>query len=367
MANTPNRPTSLDEHLLGQWHLLDIDDETRRAGEVIIYDLEDDGYLRISLEQIVANTKPVLPIEVYQSALQLVQRLDPVGVAARDHRECLLLQLDALPGDNTIERTLIENHLDDIARNRYPAVAKATGFSVGEITEAVAVITHRLVLHPAYLAVDRSVPRVYPDVIIEEDEKGKGLVVRLARGNMPDLRIKTEYVDMLKTKSNGKQVRDFLRKQVDNAGSLIEAVKFRRNRLMDVAHAVVLHQTEFFDAGPAGLKVLRMSDLAEELGCDASTISRTVADKYVQTPRGIHPLRYFFTGGTETGNGAGASWDSIKTRVAEIVKDEDPKSPLNDDQIAAILAKEHTRISRRTVAKYRAQLEIPPARQRREY
>jgi RNA polymerase sigma-54 factor len=193
------------------------------------------------------------------------------------------------------------------------------------------------------------------------------LVVRLARGNLPELRIKKEYVDMLKASRNGAQVHEFLRKQVHGASSLIEAVKFRRSRLMDVSRAIVEHQSEFFDVGPAGLKVLRMSDVGMQLGCDPSTISRTVADKYVQTPRGIYPMRYFFTGGTDTGRGAGASWDSIRMRVAELVKDEDLKNPFNDDQLAALLAKENIHISRRTVAKYRAQLEIPAARQRRRF
>jgi len=367
MANTASRAEGLDEHLLQQWALLDSDEETRRAGEAIIYHLEDDGYLKTPLEQIAADSRPPIDVGVLERALKQVQKLDPVGIAARDYRECLLLQLDALPGDNTIERTLIQFHLEDISRNRFPAIAKETGYSLGEISEAVDVMTHSLVLHPGYRIVDKRVPRVYPDVIIEEDADGKGLVVRLARGNLPDLRIKKEYLQMLKAKSNGKDVRDFVRKQVECASTLIEAVKFRRSRLMEVADAIVRHQMGFFDEGPPGLKVFRMSDLAEEIGCDPSTISRTVADKYIETPHGVYPMRYFFTGGTETGDGVGTSWDSIKQRVAEIVKGEDPADPLNDDQIAEALAKEDIHIKRRTVAKYRAQLDIPPARQRRKF
>ena len=368
MANTASRTAGLDEYLLQQWALLDIDDQTRRAGEAIIYQLEEDGYLKTPLEQIAADSRPPLSVESLETALRHVQRLDPVGIAARDYRECLLLQLDALEGDNTIERTLIQNHLDDIGRNRFPAIAKETGYTTGEIAEAVEAIKHSLVLHPGHLVVDKRVPRVYPDVIIEEDAGGKGLIIRLARGNLPDLRIKQEYLDMLKAKSNGKELRDFVRKHVEGASALIEAIKFRRSRLMEVAEAVVRHQAEFFEIGPPGLKVFRMSDLAEEIGCDPSTISRTVADKYLETPHGVFPLRYFFTGGTDSGDGAaGTSWDSIKQRVADIVKNEDPGNPLNDDQIAEVLAKEDIQIKRRTVAKYRAQLDIPPARQRRKF
>lgn len=367
LANTASRPEGIDEHLLHQWNLLELDDNVRRAGEALIYHLEEDGYLKTALDTVAESARPPVTIKEIEKALSLVQGLDPVGIAARDFSECLLLQIDALPGDNTIERTLIAEHLADISRNRYPAVAKATGYSVGEITAAVEAITESLVLHPAYLVVDKRVPRIYPDVIIEADEFGKGLVVRLTRGNFPELHIKKEYSDMLRSKSNGKEVRDFVRKQVDSGNALIEAVKFRHSRLLEVAEAVAKHQAEFFEIGPPGLRILRMNDLAEELECDPSTISRTVADKYAQTPWGVHPLRYFFTGGTESSGGEGTSWDSVKERVREIVKGEDSSSPLNDDQIAKTLAAENIKISRRTVAKYRAQLEIPPSRQRRKF
>jgi RNA polymerase sigma-54 factor len=367
MANTAARPEGIDDHLLAQWSLLDLDDDVRTVGETIIYHLDEDGYLRIPLDIVIERNRPPTTVETAERALKFIQVLDPVGIAARDIKECLLLQLDAMPGDNSIERVLIMNHLEDMARNRYPAIAKATGYSTGEITAAVEAIRSSLVLHPAYLVVEKRVPRVYPDAIIDHDEKGKGYVVRLTRGNLPELRVKKEFITALKDKSNKKEMRDFVRKQVENASTLIEAVKFRRSRLLDVARAVVVHQADFLEQGPPGLKVLRMSDLAEEMKCDPSTISRTVADKYVETPHGVFPLRYFFTGGTSAGNGQDTSWDSIKTRVSAIVKDEDSANPLNDDQIAAALAKESIKISRRTVAKYRAQLKIPAARQRRKY
>lgn len=367
MANTAARPQSLAEHLLNQWVLLDLDGETRRAGEAIIYSLEEDGYLRTHLEEIAGNTRPRIPVEAIEKALPLVQRLDPVGVAARDYQECLLIQLEALPGNNRIERELITNHLHDIVRNRFPAVAKASGYTTGEISEAVKAISSTLHLHPAYLVIDRQVPRITPDVMVEYTDESSDLVVRLTRGNTPNLRISPHYAKLLKQRSNGKEVRAFVRKHMENATALIDAINYRRSRLLDVAEAIVERQREFFRVGPAGLKILRMSELAVQLECDPSTISRTVADKYMQTPRGIYPLRYFFTGGKESQNGGSTSWDSVKARVREIVAGEDRKAPLNDDQIAAVLGSEGLAISRRTVAKYRQQLAIPPARQRREY
>lgn len=367
MANTAGREIGLNEHLLAQWSLVEVDEEIRRAGEAIINHLDPDGYLRVRLNEIGEKVRPQIAIDALERALEEIHKLEPAGIGARDAVECLLLQLDALSGDNRLERTLIEHHLDDITHNRLPAVAKATGYSIGEINEAMRAMRSNLCLHPGYLVGDRSVPTIRPDVIVRYAETGGGLTVQLTRGNTPELRIREDVIAMAKSKENGRETRDFARKHVEEASALIDAVKFRRSRLLEVAHAIIEKQRDFFDVGPEGLKVLRMSDLAAELGCDPSTVSRTVADKHMQTPRGIYPLRYFFTGGTETDSGESMGWDRVKTRVRELVDAEDKKAPLNDDQIGALLKDEGIEISRRTVAKYRQQLDIPAARQRRKY
>lgn len=367
MANTAGRSVSLNEHLLTQWSLIENNTPTRRAGEAIIDHLDPDGYLHVRLECVADSVRPALPIETVEACLIEVQKLEPVGVGARDLIECLMIQVDALPGDNQVERLLIEKHLDDIVHNRLPAVSKATGYSIGEINEAIHAMRSSLCLHPGYLVGDRSVPLIRPDVIVEYAETGGGLTVHLARGNAPKLCIREEVVEMAKSKKNGKTTREFARKHVEEATALIDAVRFRQSRLLEVARAIVEKQRDFFDIGPEGLKIFRMSDLAVEQNCDPSTISRTVAEKYMQTPRGIYPLRYFFTGGTETEDGQSVGWDRVKTRVKELVAGEDRKNPLNDDRIAILLKNEGLEISRRTVAKYRQQLEIPAARQRREY
>lgn len=367
MANTAGREAGLHEHLLAQWALIDFTEDVRRAGEALITALDPDGYLRVRLEEVAAGQRRPVTVETLEQALIEIHKLEPAGIGARDLVECLLLQLDALSGDNRLERTLIEHHLDDITHNRLPAVAKATGYSIGEINEAMKAMRSTLCLHPGYLVGDRSVPVIRPDVLVDYADTGGGLNIRLARGNMPKLRIRDEVVAMAKTKSDGKDSRDFARKHVEEASALIDALKFRRERLIEVARAVAERQRDFFDVGPEGLKILRMSDLALELGCDPSTISRTVADKYMQTPRGIYPLRYFFTGGPETEDGESVGWDRIKTRVRELIDAEDKKAPLNDDRIAALLKREGIEISRRTVAKYRQQMDIPAARQRRAY
>ena len=367
MANTAGREIALHEYLLEQWSFTEVDAEMRHAGEAIIDHLDLDGYLRVRFEEIAENTRPATSVDTLKAALTEVQKLEPAGVGARDMSECLLLQLDALPGDNDLERALITKHLSDIVQNRLPAVAEATGCSIGEINEALNAIRSSICLHPGYLVGDRSVPVIRPDVIVEYAETGGGLTVQLTRGNAPALRIREEVAAMAKNRKNGAETRDFARKHVDAAAALIDAVKFRRGRLLEVSRAIVEKQHEFFDVGADGLQVLRMGDLATELECDPSTISRTVSEKYIQTPRGIYPLRFFFTGGTETGEGETVAWDRVKIRVKELTEKEDRTAPLNDDQIATLLRNEGIQISRRTVAKYRRQLDIPRARQRRKY
>ena len=367
LANTAGREASLNEHLLAQWSLMDHDDDVRRAGEVLINHLDPDGYLRVRFEQMAASVRPALSMELLEAALGKLHELDPPGIGARDVVECLLLQLDRLRGDNQLERTLIECHLDDIIHNRLPLVAKAMNISIGEINEAIKAMGSMLCLHPGFLVGDHSVPVIRPDVIIEYANTGGELTVRMARGNAPTLRIREDVAQLAKTSQNGKETRAFARKHLEEAAALIDAVKFRHQRLLEVSRSIVEKQRDFFDIGPQGLKMLRMSDLAEELGCDPSTISRTVAEKYMQSPRGMYPLRYFFTGGTETAKGESMGWDRVKTRVQELVRAEEKTKPLKDDQIASRLRDEGIEISRRTVAKYRQQLDIPAARQRKQF
>ncbi len=367
LANTPGRGENLQEHLHAQWSVLEWDEALLRAGKAIIDHIDSDGYLHMTLEAVSQDMQRRESDEVMEAALKEVQKLEPCGVGARDLQECLLIQLDALPGDNQIERTLIEKHLSDVANNRLPAIVKATSYSLGEITAAITAMGSMLHMHPGNLVGDRTEPPIRPDVIVEYAQTGGGLTVRLPRSTVPELCIRDDVAEMAKTKNNGKETRDFARQQVESAHAIIDAVAFRRGRILEVTGAIVEKQRDFFDMGPSGLKVLRMSDLAEELECDPSTISRTVAQKYVQTPRGIFPLRYFFTGGTETESGESVGWDRVKMRVKEIVEAENRKEPLKDDKIAAMLKSEGVEISRRTVAKYRQQLSIPSARQRRQF
>lgn len=366
MANTASRPISLQEHLLQQWAFEEVDERIRKAGDLIINYIEEDGWLQTDLAEIARQVDPPLPADLMAEALEHVQMLEPAGIGARNLEECLLIQIDLLPGEHDLERVLVQRHLQDIQKNRYPAISRSTGRTIDEIKEAVSQLA-KLHPKPGYLVVERDAPRIMPDVIVDYAEDGDGYEVRLARGNSPRLKVSGFYTKLLREQQGAKEDRDFFRKNLESARALIDAITYRRERLLELSKVVVERQRDFFEQGPQGLKILRMSQLAEEFGCDPSTVSRTVADKYIQTPRGIFPLRYFFTGGTESASGESTSWDSVRNRVKEIIEAEDHQAPLNDDEIVERLVAEGLTVSRRTIAKYRAQLNIPPGRQRRHF
>lgn len=366
MANTASRPASLQEYLLGQWALVEVDDETRRLGEAIIGQIGESGRLETSLEELVGQLDPPASLARLQDALARVQQLDPPGIAGRDLKETLLLQLEVLPGDTELARQIIESHLEDLQKNRLPKIARALEVDLEEVKEALETI-RRLSLHPGAEVVDRATPPVTPDLVVEYNEDDDRYEVRLTRQNQRELRISPEFRQAIEQARDDKDARDFLKKKIEAAAAIIDAIRYRRERLLEVGKAVVEAQRDFLDEGEQHLHVLRMSDLAERFGCDPSTISRTVDEKWIQTPRGIYPLRRFFTGGTDGGNGEALGWDSIKAKVKEIVDAEDKSDPLSDDAIVARLGAQGIDIKRRTVAKYRAQLDIPTARQRRQY
>jgi RNA polymerase sigma-54 factor len=397
MANTASRGECLQDSLLRQWGLIETDEVAHKAGEVIIDWMDDDGYLRSEsehhasvdngettpdaplviqrnaedrnrlLHEISHSVETPIPIDVLEKALGLVQTLEPTGVGATDLTECILIQLSAMDQVDPLCVELVRNHLVDLAKNQFPSVAKATGHSIEEIKAALKIIG-KLNHHPGFLVRPVDVPRISPDIIVDYSDSGDDYTLRLARGNTPQLRISPHYREMLQDKDADKEAREFIRKRMEAATSIMDAIQYRRQRLLELAKVILERQRDFFDFGPQFIKVLRMRDLAEEFGCDPSTISRTVDGKYIQTPTGIFPLRQFFVGGTTDTSGESVSWNSIKGRVKEIVDAEDKSNPLTDDEIVKLLTEATgTPIARRTVAKYRAQLGIPPNRERKAY
>jgi len=376
MNNTAARGESLIEFLLHQWAFVEAPPEVKQAGEVLINTIDDEGYLRTDFEQIRTDptTKNPPTLENMQKALVLVQGLEPAGVGARNLKECLLLQLDALENggedvsehDFDLERKLISDHLKDLEMNRYPQIARKLNRDMEEIKDAVKRLS-RLHPHPGKQVGGEDAPSITPDATIYLDEETGKYEIDMARDPMQNLYISGMYRKMLKERTVDKKTREFLTNNVRNARWLIESIEQRKSTIQRVIRAVVDAQKDFFDKGPEFLKPLPMILVADQLGIHVATVSRAVSEKWIQTPRGIYPLRRFFSGGTTSAEGEDMSWDAVKEKLKVIIANEDKNNPLNDDDIVIKLKEQGIDLARRTVAKYRKILNIPTARQRRQY
>ena len=390
MAAAPARSASLTDQLVEQWRMAEVDPALRPLGELIISFLDADGYLRTALETIadrapanwagspIANgeapAKPTPP-QLERALLAVQLMLEPPGIAARDVRECLLLQLDApptpeadygTPESRVIARRLISESFDDLTHNRLPRIAEKTGLGLDAIKQGVEVM-RRLSLAPARRLVEEPPSAIVPDAIVEYDEEHDRYYAFLNESRLPNLRVNEEYAKMARDKAVPKKDREFLRTNLGNAQWLIDAVGQRKQTLLRVIGVVVEAQRDYFDFGPQALRPLPMTQVADQLGIHVATVSRAVADKYIQTPRGIVPLRRFFTGGLATESGEDMSYDAVRAALQEVVAAEDKGKPLSDDAIAEELKKRGIEIARRTVAKYRDQLQIPSARMRKTF
>jgi len=372
MNNTAARGINLAEHLMGQWAFVECTAGVRAAGEAIINYIDAEGYLRVELEQIAKESKKPLSIEDLNEALTLVQTLEPAGIGARNVRECLLLQLDALEkeGDEDhdfdLERAMVSDHLKDLEMNRYPQISKKLGAEIDELKRAVRSLA-RLHPHPGkQVAADEAHP-ITPDANIYYDEETDRYEIEMQNDPAPNLYISGMYRKMIKNRTCDKTTREFLMNNVRNARWLIESIQQRKSTITRVIRQVVDAQREFFDKGPEFLKPLPMIQVADQLGIHVATVSRAVSEKWIQTPRGVYPLRKFFSGGTHSADGEEMSWDAVKEKLKAIIDSEDKLNPLNDDEIVARLKDQGIELARRTVAKYRKILNIPTARQRREF
>lgn len=368
MANTAAPEETLNENLHRQWMFTDTDEDLIWIGRAIIDAIAEDGYLRTGLDEIAASLEPPPPPEKLQEALNLVQKLEPVGVGARDLRECLLLQLAAAAeagADVYLEMQLVGSFLREIEMNHLPLIARRTGRTIEEIKAAIGNIA-RLDPRPGLQVGQSGSPAIYPDAVVEVDDDG-AIVVSIGDGRLPPLTISEYCLEKARDKTVDSSTRKFLKKNIRSGRWIVEAIAQRRRTLGRVIQEVFAVQRDFLDEGREALKPLPMADIAEKVGVHVATVSRAVADKYVQTPQGIFPLRMFFSGGTTTGEGREMSWEAVKEKLKDIVDGEDKSRPLNDEKLAAALRASGIDIARRTVAKYRKILGIPPARNRREY
>lgn len=384
-ANAPGRSASLEDSLLAQWSLAELPQPDLELGRRLISFIGDSGILSAPVDAIAQELAAERGIPTDAAAISRVidamqRHFEPPGIAARDLRECLLLQLDALAersqvrGEDAAEsreriadaRALVSDHLDDLRENRIPRIEQRSGMSRQRISRALEVLRLVDVAPGRALAAEES-SVIRPDVIIERQPGGDGYVARLADGTVPNLRVSEEYMRLSRERGTDEATRSLLTQSIRRAQWFIDAVEQRGATLLRVVQVIIRVQRDALDQGFAVLRPLPMTDVASELGMNVSTVSRAVAGKWASTPRGPVELRRFFSGGRETESGADLSWDAVKAIVREIVDAEDRRAPLSDSAIARELKARGITLARRTVVKYRDQLGIPAARLRRQH
>lgn len=367
MANMASRPQSLEDYLNDQVAFLAAAAEDVVILKTLIANLDDRGYLATPLEDIARQVHPEgtppPPIEKMEEQLRVLQRFDPPGVAARDMVECLLLQLTPETPHKDVLKAIIQNHLDDVYHNRVPIIQKKTGFDVETIKEAIEALSH-LNPKPGAAFHEENIPYVVPDIAIERDDFGE-YQVRLLDDWTPKLYISKTLFELYKNKSTESKDREFLKRKLQSAQWLIDAIEQRRKTVMNVTKAIVQHQKNFLDKGPEFIEPLKMQQIADQVGVHVTTVSRAVDDKWVQTPRGIFPLKRFFGGGTQTASGEEVAWETIKQKLLEVVANENKSEPLSDEDLQKKLEEAGYPIKRRTITKYRKMLNIPSSRQRK--
>lgn len=367
MANAVSRPESLNDFLLHQLAEMDIDDDVEQVAERIIstLDARDGGYLRTPLSDLLTAGYTDRDLEVAQQALEIVQSLEPTGIAARDLSECLLAQLNPSFPHFEEMSTLISNHIADLAENRLPQIAKATGFSI-DLIQTIREELHGLNPKPGAAFMETYVPNVTPDIILERDDSGE-YSVRLDDDRIPTLFISEYYRRRLQDPTATAEEREFIKGKINGAQWLIDSIEQRRSTLTKVSQAIVQHQKRFLDEGPEAIEPLKMQQIADKVGVHVTTVSRAVDDKWIQTPRGILPLKRFFVGGTQTEDGEDVAWDTIRLKLQELIDREDKSDPYSDEKLVEELKKAGMTVARRTVTKYRKKMAIPSSRQRRDW
>ncbi len=371
--------TTLSDYLLDQLHLLDLSDEEMILGENIIGSLNPDGYFTENMKDLVDEINEIedlnLTYEQGEKVLKLIQRFDPPGIGARDLKECLLIQLEESDFDayyKYIAEKILKEEYKNFTNKRFDLVKKSLDITEDALRTAVALIQKLNPKPGEGNIVSERANQITPDFIIEKVDGN--YIITLNDRAMPSVTISPDYLEMLehnkrkkKKKAHEREANKFIREKVESAKWFIYSLEQRRQTLMKIMRSIFEKQYEFFEFGPRALKPMIYKDIADEIGMDISTISRVVNGKYVQSPQGIHELKYFFSEGLSTDGGSEISNKHIKELIKEIIENETKKKPYSDEKIAKILQEKGIHIARRTVAKYREQLQIPVARLRKEF
>ena len=361
IENTLTEQPDLYDHLMWQLHMSVSDEFTLEIGDAIIQNLDADGLLRASVDEI-ANLGPY-PMEEVQKALTIIQGLDPAGVAARDLTECLRLQLRNLGLEGSPTDIMVRDHMKQLQSHQYPEIGRQMGLSPDEVSHHLEIIK-RLDPKPGLKYSPDKSSYVIPDVFVVKE--GDDYKIVLNDDGLPKLRISPTYRRMLDVKEvGGEETRNYVKEKLRSALWLLKSVDQRQRTIYKVSESIIRHQRGFLDAGITQLRPLVLRDVATDIGMHESTVSRVVANKYMHTPRGVYELRFFFHSGITSNMGEAISSVTIKDKIRKMIEAEDPFRPLSDSRIAELLGSDGLPLARRTVAKYREELRIPPSNLRK--
>ncbi len=354
-------PDTLEDHLVWQLRLSDVTESEKQIGALIIGNLDKDGYLDATIDEI-AQMGEVSTKEV-ESVLEKIQLLDPLGVGARDLRECLLIQAKVLYPDNELLHQIIDQHLHYLETKNYQALVRTLKKTPQEVKAAIDIIL-QLDPRPGSAYNEESVEYISPDVyVVKVDDE---FVIVLNEDGMPKLRVSSYYKEALSEDAVlPADAKDYIQNKLRSAAWLIKSIHQRQRTLYKVAQSILKLQSDFFEKGVAYLRPMVLRDVAEDVGMHESTISRVTSNKYMHTPHGIFELKYFFNSSINSVLGEAVASESVKERIRQIIREEDSKKPYSDQEIVEILKKENVNIARRTVAKYREMLNILPSSKRR--
>lgn len=361
--NVISTTQTLFDHLMWQMSLHGFNDEEKKYASILISYIDDDGYIRVPFEEIAKEEE--VDAKELEEVLPFVQEFDPPGVGARDLRECLLIQARHLQEDTKDLVELINNHLKDLEKKNYEAIAKTMGIELQDVIEMCKII-YNMDPKPGRLYLANDTHYVTPDVYVYK--VGEHYMVALNEDGLPRLRISNFYKSVLSNKeSKTNATSDYIHDKLRSAIWLIKSIQQRQRTIYKVTESIVRHQTEFFEKGPAFIRPMILKDVANDIGMHESTVSRVTTSKYMHTPRGIFELKYFFNSGISKTDGDSLASESVKLKIKALVDKENPKNPLSDQKIVELLKKEGIQIARRTVAKYREILKILPSSKRKKY
>ena len=362
MFDSIEQRESLQEHLLQQLALSELSEKDRRIAELIVGSINNDGYLTTPLEELAENAGS--DIEHLEDVLAVVQDFHPTGVGARDLRECLLRQLERVTLSNGLAIKIISNHIDRLAAHKLQEIARALKVKVEDVQKAAELIG-TLDPKPGRLYSDDVVTYVLPEIVVRKIE-GQWMVI-LNDDQLPHLRISRHYRSLLENPDTPADTRAYIQERIRAGAFMIKSIHQRQKTIQRIATEIVDAQTEFLEHGVSHLKPLTMSEIANKVGVHETTVSRACSGKYMRCPRGMFELKYFFTPGIKTADGTQVSNKTVKDIIEAMVADEDATQPLSDQQIMDNLKEQGIGIARRTVAKYRLMLKIPPSHMRKRY